>query len=110
MLGIYDKQPKLFNLFELLDIFIKHRKTVVIRRTIYELEEAKKRAHILEGLLIALANIDEVVEIIKKSNDTKEAIENLINRFELTDIQAQAILDMRLARLTSLEVEKLENE
>ena len=110
MLGIYDKQPKLFNLFELLDIFIKHRKTVVIRRTIYELEEAKKRAHILEGLLIALANIDEVVEIIKKSNDTKEAKENLIQRFELTDIQAQAILDMRLARLTSLEVEKLENE
>ena len=110
MLGIYDKQPKLFNLFELLDIFIKHRKTVVIRRTIYELEEAKKRAHILEGLLIALANIDEVVEIIKKSNDTKEAKENLISRFELTDIQAQAILDMRLARLTSLEVEKLENE
>jgi len=110
MLGIYDKQPKLFNLFELLDIFIKHRKTVVIRRTIYELEEAKRRAHILEGLLIALANIDEVVEIIKKSNDTKEAKENLINRFELTDVQAQAILDMRLARLTSLEVEKLENE
>jgi len=110
MLGIYDKQPKLFNLFELLDIFIKHRKTVVIRRTIYELEEAKRRAHILEGLLIALANIDEVVEIIKKSNDTKEAKENLINRFELSDVQAQAILDMRLARLTSLEVEKLENE
>ena len=110
MLGIYDKQPKLFNLFELLDIFIKHRKTVVIRRTIYELEEAKKRAHILEGLLIALANIDEVVEIIKKSNDTKEAKVNLINRFKLTEIQAQAILDMRLARLTSLEVEKLENE
>ncbi|MEO1927923.1 MAG: DNA gyrase subunit A [Nautiliaceae bacterium] len=110
MLGIYDKQPKLFNLFELLDIFIKHRKTVVIRRTIYELEEAKKRAHILKGLLIALANIDEVVETIKKSADTKEAKENLLNRFKLTDIQAQAILDMRLARLTSLEVEKLEKE
>jgi len=110
MLGIYDKQPKLFNLFELLDIFLKHRKTVVIRRTIYELEEAKRRAHILEGLLIALANIDEVVEIIKKSEDTKSAKSNLTQRFELSDIQAQAILDMRLARLTSLEVEKLQNE
>jgi DNA gyrase subunit A len=110
MLGIYDKQPKLFNLFELLDIFIKHRKTVVIRRTIYELEEAKRRAHILEGLRIALANIDEVVEIIKKSADTKEAKSNLINRFELSEIQAQAILDMKLARLTSLEIEKLEKE
>jgi len=110
MLGIYNREPKLFNLFELLDIFIKHRKTVVIRRTIYELEEAKKRAHILKGLLIALANIDEVVEIIKKSENVKEAKENLINRFKLTQIQAQAILDMKLARLTSLEVEKLEKE
>lgn len=110
MLGIYNREPKLFNLFELLDIFIKHRKTVVIRRTIYELEEAKKRAHILKGLLVALANIDEVVEIIKKSENVKEAKENLINRFKLTQIQAQAILDMKLARLTSLEVEKLEKE
>ncbi|WP_024791710.1 DNA gyrase subunit A [Lebetimonas sp. JS138] len=110
MLGIYDKQPKLFNLFELLDIFIKHRKTVVIRRTIYELEEAKRRAHILEGLRIALANIDEVVELIKKSADTKEAKANLIDRFELSEIQAQAILDMKLSRLTSLEIEKLEKE
>jgi DNA gyrase subunit A len=110
MLGIYDKQPKLFNLFELLDIFIKHRKTVVIRRTIYELEVAKKRAHILEGLKIALANIDEVVEIIKESIDTKEAKENLIRAYDLSDVQAQAILDMKLARLTSLEIEKIENE
>ncbi|WP_024786929.1 DNA gyrase subunit A [Lebetimonas sp. JH369] len=110
MLGIYDKQPKLFNLFELLDIFIKHRKTVVIRRTIYELEEAKRRAHILEGLRIALANIDEVVELIKKSADTKEAKANLIDRFELSEIQAQAILDMKLSRLTSLEIEKVEKE
>ncbi|WP_024791119.1 DNA gyrase subunit A [Lebetimonas sp. JS032] len=110
MLGIYDKQPKLFNLFELLDIFIKHRKTVVIRRTIYELEEAKRRAHILEGLRIALANIDEVVELIKKSADTKEAKANLIDRFELSEIQAQAILDMKLSRLTSLEIERLEKE
>ena len=110
MLGIYNREPRLFNLFELLDIFIKHRKTIVIRRTIYELEEAKKRAHILKGLLVALANIDEVVEIIKNSENVKEAKENLIDRFKLTQIQAQAILDMKLARLTSLEVEKLEKE
>jgi DNA gyrase subunit A len=110
MLAIFDKQPKLFNLFELLDIFIRHRKTVVIRRTIYELEVAKKRAHILKGLLIALANIDEVVEIIKTSKDVKEAKDRLLERFKLTEIQAQAILDMKLSRLTSLEVEKLEKE
>ena len=110
MLGIYDKQPKLFNLFELLDIFIKHRKTVVIRRTIYELEVAKKRAHILEGLRIALSNIDEVVEVIKKSSDTKEAKANLMEKFVLSEIQSQAILDMKLSRLTSLEIEKIEKE
>ncbi len=110
MLAIIDKEPKLFNLMEILDTFIKFRKTVVIRRTIYELQEAKKRAHILEGLRIALANIDEVVELIKKSADTKEAKEKLIDRFELSEIQAQAILDMKLSRLTSLEIEKIEKE
>jgi len=110
MLAIIDKEPKLFNLMEILNTFIKFRKTVVIRRTIYELEEAKRRAHILEGLLIALANIDEVVEIIKKSKDTKEARERLIERFNLSEVQAQAILDMKLSRLTSLETEKLQKE
>ncbi len=110
MLAIIDKEPKLFNLMEILDTFIKFRKTVVIRRTIYELQEAKKRAHILEGLRIALANIDEVVELIKKSADTKEAKSKLIERFELSEIQAQAILDMKLSRLTSLEIEKIEKE
>jgi len=110
MLAILDKEPKLFNLMDILNTFIKFRKTVVIRRTIYELEEAKRRAHILEGLLIALANIDEVVEIIKKSKDTKEAKERLIERFNLSEIQAQAILDMKLSRLTSLETEKLQKE
>jgi len=110
MLAIIDKEPKLFNLMEILNTFIKFRKTVVIRRTIYELEEAKRRAHILEGLLIALANIDEVVEIIKKSADTKEAKSRLMERFDLSEIQAQAILDMKLSRLTSLETEKLQKE
>lgn len=110
MLAIIDKEPKLFNLMEILETFIKFRKTVVIRRTIYELQEAKRRAHILEGLRIALANIDEVVDLIKKSADSKDAKEKLINRFELSEIQAQAILDMKLSRLTSLEIEKIEKE
>jgi DNA gyrase subunit A len=110
MLAILDKEPKLFNLMEILETFIKFRKTVVIRRTIYELEEAKRRAHILEGLLIALANIDEVVELIKKSDTTKEAREKLMERFDLSEVQAQAILDMKLSRLTSLEIEKLQKE
>ena len=110
MLAIIDKEPKLFNLMEILNTFIKFRKTVVIRRTIYELEAAKKRAHILEGLLIALANIDEVVELIKKSDTTKDAREKLMKKFDLSEVQAQAILDMKLSRLTSLEIEKLEKE
>ena len=110
MLAIIDKEPKLFNLMEILETFVKFRKTVVIRRTIYELEEAKRRAHILEGLRIELANIDEVVDLIKKSNDTKEAKSKLMERFSLSEIQSQAILDMKLSRLTSLEIEKIEKE
>ncbi len=110
MLAINNKEPKLFNLFELLELFLKHRKTVVIRRTIYELTKAKARAHILEGLKIALANIDEVVALIKNSQNTPDAREKLIDRFVLSEIQANAILDMKLSRLTSLEVEKLEKE
>ncbi len=110
MLAIYDKEPILFNLLDILQTFIKFRKTVVIRRTIYEMEVAKQRAHILEGLRIALANIDEVVNLIKKSADTKDAKEKLISRFELSEIQSQAILDMKLSRLTSLEIEKIEKE
>jgi len=97
-------------LFELLELFLKHRKTVVIRRTIYELTKAKARAHILEGLKIALANIDEVVALIKNSANTPDAREKLVEKFVLSEIQANAILDMKLSRLTSLEVEKLEKE
>ena len=110
MLAINNKEPKLFNLLELLDLFLKHRKTVIIRRTIFDLEKAKARAHILEGLKIALANIDEVVKLIKESASTADAKEKLVERFILSEIQASAILDMKLSRLTSLEVEKLEKE
>lgn len=110
LLAINNKEPKLFNLLKLLTLFIKHRKTVVIRRTIFDLEKAKARAHILEGLKIALANIDEVVNIIKNSENTADARDKLMQRFMLSEIQANAILDMKLARLTSLEVEKLERE
>ena len=110
MLAIDNKEPKLFNLLELLQLFLKHRKTVVIRRTIYELTKAKARAHILEGLKIALGNIDEVVKLIKESANTTDAREKLTQKFILSEIQANAILDMKLSRLTSLEVEKLEKE
>lgn len=110
MLAINNKEPKVFNLLELLDIFLKHRKTVVIRRTIFDLEKAKARAHILEGLKIAVDNIDEVIKIIRASADDSEAKENLMSRFDLSEIQAKAILEMRLRRLTGLEIEKIENE
>ncbi len=110
MLAINNKEPKVFNLMELFDIFLKHRKTVVIRRTIFDLEKARARAHILEGLKIAVDNIDEVIKIIRASADDVEARENLMSRFKLSEIQAKAILEMRLRRLTGLEIEKIENE
>jgi DNA gyrase subunit A len=110
MLAINNKEPKLFNLMELLQLFLKHRKTVVIRRTIYELTKAKARAHILEGLKIALSNIDEVVALIKNSQNTADAKGKLTQKFVLSEIQANAILEMKLSKLTSLEVEKLEEE
>lgn len=110
MLAIDNKEPKIFSLIELLNLFLKHRKTVIIRRTIFELEKAKARAHILEGLKIAQENIDEVVAIIKASKDREDASNELISRFGLSQIQAGAILDMRLGRLTGLERDKLDNE
>ena len=110
MLAIVNKEPKVFNLLELLNLFLGHRKTIVIRRTIFELQKAKDRAHILEGLRIALDNIDEIVALIRASKDPQTAKEGLINRFSLSEIQAQAILDMRLQRLTGLERDKIENE
>jgi len=110
ILAIENKEPKVFNLLELLQLFLKHRKTVLIRRTIYELEKAKARAHILEGLKIALDNIDEIITLIKKSEDAKTAKIALMENFSLSEIQAGAILDMKLQRLTGLEREKIENE
>ena len=108
--AIADGKPRLLTLKEIIDYYIKHQMEVVTRRTRYDLERAEAREHILEGLKIAIENIDEVVEIIKKSPSPNEAKRRLMKRFELTGIQAQAILDMRLARLTALEVEKIETE
>ncbi|MDR1460384.1 MAG: DNA gyrase subunit A [Campylobacteraceae bacterium] len=110
MLAINNKEPKIFSLIELLRLFLTHRKTVIIRRTIFELEKAKAKAHILEGLKIALDNIDAVIELIKNSSDTQSAKDGLVTRFNLSEAQAGAILDMRLQRLTGLEREKIENE
>ena len=110
MLAINNKEPKVFNLIELLKLFLNHRKTVIIRRTIFELEKARAKAHILEGLKIALDNIDEVIELIRNSADTAVAREGLMSKFNLSELQANAILDMRLSKLTGLEREKLEAE
>ncbi|EOC6476591.1 DNA gyrase subunit A [Campylobacter coli] len=110
MLAIHNKEPKIFSLIELLNLFLNHRKTVIIRRTIFELQKARARAHILEGLKIALDNIDEVIALIKNSSDNTTARDSLVAKFGLTELQANAILDMKLGRLTGLEREKIENE
>lgn len=110
LLAVQNKEPKVFNLSEILTTFLYHRKTVIIRRTIFDLEKSKARAHILEGLKIALDNIDEIVKIIRGSANDAEAKEKMSARFGLSDIQSQAILDMRLGRLTGLQREKLEAE
>ncbi len=103
-------QPKILGLREILSEFIKHRQIVVRKRTEFELKAAKARAHILEGLKIAIDNIDEVIKIIRGSESTEDAQKNLINRFKLTEIQAKAILDMPLRRLAALERAKIEQE
>ena len=110
MLAINNKEPKIFTLLELLRLFLHHRKTVIIRRTIYDLQEARKRAHILEGLKIALDNIDEVIALIRTSPDYDSAKAGLMSKFALSEAQSKAILDMRLSKLTGLEREKLEAE
>lgn len=107
---LVDGVPKVVNLKEIIDHFIKHRHEVIKRRSRFELKKAEERAHILEGLRIALDNIDEIIAIIKKSKDINTAKENLIINFKLTEIQAQAILDMRLQKLTSMEAQKLIDE
>ncbi|GAA7782893.1 DNA topoisomerase (ATP-hydrolyzing) subunit A [Helicobacter pylori] len=110
LLAIYNKEPKIFTLLELLRLFLNHRKTIIIRRTIFELEKAKARAHILEGYLIALDNIDEIVRLIKTSQSPEAAKNALMERFTLSEIQSKAILEMRLQRLTGLEREKIKEE
>jgi DNA gyrase subunit A len=110
MLSILNQEPRVFTLMEMLNHFINHRKTVIIRRTIFDLEKAKAKAHILEGLKKALDHIDAIIKLIRASKDTETAKEGLISEFDFSAIQAQAILDMRLQKLTGLEREKIENE
>ncbi len=110
MLALVNGVPKVLTLRQAMGYFLDHRMDVLIRRTKYQLEAAEKRAHILEGYIIALDNIDEVIEIIKKSRNVETARQNLMRRFKLSEIQAKAILDMRLQRLTGLERKKIEDE
>ena len=110
MLALVNNQPKVLNLLEMLNYYLDHQKDVVTRRTRYDLNKAEERAHILEGLLIALDNIDEVIRIIRGSQTVQLAKQQLMERFGLSDAQSQAIVDMRLRALTGLERDKLENE
>jgi DNA gyrase subunit A len=110
LLALVDNVPRILNLKDIISNYISHRKEVIIRRTRFELKKAEERAHILQGLKIALDNIDEVIKIIRGSKDPDEAGKRLIKRFALSEIQAKAILDMRLQRLTSLEVHKIVEE
>lgn len=110
MLALVNNQPKILNLRETLYYYLEHQKEIITRRTKFDLDRALARAHILEGLRIALSNLDEVIKIIRSSPDVQTARTKLINRFELTEKQAQAILDMRLHRLTGLERDKIEEE
>ncbi|MBS1551229.1 MAG: DNA gyrase subunit A [Bacteroidetes bacterium] len=110
MLALVDGIPRVLNLKEMMQHFIAHRLNVIIRRTKFDLETAEKRAHILEGYIIALDNIDEIIKLIKKSKDTPSAREGLMKKFKLSEIQATAILEMRLQRLTGLERKKIEDE
>ena len=110
MLALVNNEPKVLNLLDMLKYYLKHQEDVVTRRTKYDLQKAEERDHILQGLLIALDNIDEVISIIRSSKTTAIAKERLMERFGLTEVQSQAIVDMRLRALTGLEREKLENE
>lgn len=107
---LVDKQPRVLNLKELLQEFIKHRIEIITRRTLFELEKAENRLHIVEGLITALENADKVIEIVRSSKDTAQARQLLTSQFNLSDTQANAILDMRLSRFTSLETQKLKDE
>ncbi|MCR4687178.1 MAG: DNA gyrase subunit A [Lachnospiraceae bacterium] len=110
MLALVNNEPRVLNILQMLELYLKHQEDVVTRRTKFDLKKAEERDHILQGLLIALDNIDEVINIIRSSENTQAAKTALMERFALTDVQAQAIVDMRLKTLTGLEREKLENE
>ncbi len=110
MLALVNGQPRILNLQELLQYFIEHRHDVIVRRTKFDLAEAERRAHILEGYKIALDNIDAIIKLIRASKDPAEAKAGLMKNFKLSEIQAQAILDMRLQRLTGLERDKIDDE
>ncbi len=110
LLALVDGEPRLLSLQRALQIFIEHRREVITRRSKFELEKARARAHILEGLLIALANLDAVIQTIRQSPDAEAAKERLMERFNLSERQAQAILDMQLRRLAALERQKIEDE
>ena len=110
MLALVNNQPRILNLKEMLYYYLEHQKEVLARKTQFDLAKAKEREHIVKGLVIALANIDEVIRIIKSSDDKQDACDKLMLSFELDEIQANAILEMKLSRLTSLEVEKLNEE
>lgn len=110
MLALVNNEPKVMNLLDMLKYYLQHQEDVVTRRTKYDLNKAQERAHILEGLLKALENIDEVIRIIRASKNTQEAKEGLITAFGLTEVQAQAIVDMRLRALTGLERARLQGE
>ncbi len=110
MLSILNQEPRIFGIIDILKHFINHRKTIIIRRTIFDLEKAKARAHILEGLKKALDIIDEIIKVIKASTNIEDARDNLVSNFDFSQIQAQSIVDMRLGKLTGLEREKIENE
>jgi len=110
MLSILNQEPRIFGLIDILKHFINHRKTIIIRRTIFDLEKAKARAHILEGLKKAIDIIDDVIRVIRASNNEEAARDNLVTEFDFSEIQAQSIVAMRLGRLTGLEIEKIENE
>ena len=110
LLALVNGEPRLLTLKRALQIYIDHRLDVITRRTQFELKKARARAHILEGLLIALANLDDVIQTIRQSPDVETAKERLMSRFKLSDLQAQAILDMQLRRLAALERQKIEDE
>jgi len=110
MLALVDGRPKVLTLKEMMELFLKYRNEVVVRRSKYELDQAEKRAHILEGYIIALDNIDAVIKLIKKAKDVESAKTGLMKKFKLSEVQAKAILDMRLQRLTGLERKKIEAE